>query len=37
VMEAKQEETRQRRLAQLIEASAKGVRYGILGEKPKKS
>jgi uncharacterized protein YdeI (YjbR/CyaY-like superfamily) len=36
VMEAKQEETRQRRLDQLIEASAKGVRYGILTEKPKK-
>jgi len=36
VMEAKQEETRQRRLDQLIDASAKGVRYGILTEKPKK-
>lgn len=30
VMEAKQEETKQRRLAQLIEASAKGLRYGVI-------
>jgi len=36
VMEGKQEETRQRRLAQLIEASAKGVRYGAIGPKAKK-
>jgi len=36
VMEGKQEETRQRRLVQLIEASAKGVRYGILVPKSKK-
>ena len=36
VMEGKQEETRQRRLAQLIEASAKGVRYGAILPKSKK-
>jgi len=36
VMEGKQEETRQRRLAQLIEASAKGFRYGAIGPKAKK-
>jgi Uncharacterized protein conserved in bacteria len=36
VMEGKQEETRQRRLAQLIEASAKGVRYGAIGPNAKK-
>ena len=36
VMEAKQEETRQRRLAQLIEASAKGERLGVLTTKSKK-
>jgi uncharacterized protein YdeI (YjbR/CyaY-like superfamily) len=36
VMEGKQEETRQRRLAQLIEASAKGVRYGVILPKSKK-
>ncbi len=36
VMEAKQEETRQRRLAQLIEASAKGIRYGVIGPEAKK-
>ena len=36
VMEAKQEETKQRRLAQLFEASAKGERYGILVPKSKK-
>src|SRR4029453_4786674 len=35
VMEGKQEETRQRRLAQLIEASAKGVRYGVIPPKSK--
>lgn len=34
VMSAKQEETRERRLAQLIESSAKGVRIGLLGKKP---
>ena len=33
VMGGKQEETRQRRLAQLIESSAKGVRPGMLGKK----
>ena len=36
VMSAKQEETRQRRLSQLIESSAKGVRRGVLVSKPKK-
>jgi uncharacterized protein YdeI (YjbR/CyaY-like superfamily) len=36
IMEGKQEETRQRRLAQLIEASAKGVRYGVILPKSKK-
>ena len=36
VMEGKQEETRQRRLAQLIDASAKGVRYGVILPKSKK-
>jgi len=35
VMEGKQEKTRQRRLAQLIEASAKGVRYGVIPPKSK--
>lgn len=33
VMSAKQEETRQRRLAQLIELCAKGVRPGVLAKK----
>ena len=36
VMEAKQEETKQRRLAQLIESSANGERLGLLTTKPKK-
>ena len=36
VMEGKQEETRQRRLAQLIAASAKGERLGVLTTKSKK-
>jgi len=36
VMSAKQEETRQRRLSQLIESSAKGIRRGVLVSKPKK-
>jgi len=35
VMSAKQEETRQRRLAQLIESSAKGERRGVLTTKSK--
>jgi uncharacterized protein YdeI (YjbR/CyaY-like superfamily) len=34
VMSAKQEETRKRRLALLMESSAKGVRIGMLGKKP---
>lgn len=36
VMEAKQEETKLRRLAQLIEASAKGERLGVLTTKSRK-
>lgn len=36
VMEAKQEETQRRRLAQLIETSAQGMRIGLLTAKPKK-
>ena len=36
VMEAKQEETKQRRLAQLMEASARSERLGLLTTKPKK-
>jgi uncharacterized protein YdeI (YjbR/CyaY-like superfamily) len=36
VMEAKQEETQRRRLAQLIETSAQGTRIGLLTAKPKK-
>ena len=35
VMSAKKEETRQRRLQQLIESSAKGVRIGLLAPKAK--
>ena len=36
VMEGKQEETRQRRLAQLIESSGKGERLGVMPSKAKK-
>ena len=36
VMSAKQEETRRRRLSQLIESSAKGERRGLMVTKPKK-
>jgi uncharacterized protein YdeI (YjbR/CyaY-like superfamily) len=36
VMEGKQEETRQRRLAQLIESSGKGERLGVMSSKSKK-
>lgn len=36
VMSAKKEETQVRRLTQLIESSAKGIRMGILEAKPKK-
>jgi len=36
VMEAKQEETKERRLSQLIGASAKGERLGVLSTKSKK-
>jgi uncharacterized protein YdeI (YjbR/CyaY-like superfamily) len=37
VMSAKKEETRIRRLKQLIEASARGKRHGVIEAKPKKS
>lgn len=37
VMSAKQEETRKRRLALLIESAARGVRIGLLGGKPSES
>ena len=36
IMEGKQEETRQRRLAQLIESSGKGERLGVMPSKAKK-